>query len=78
MAPLNHNKVFPLYCVAYKVRKRMVKPRLRPARKKSSDVFSSRLAMTPITITKKSDPKNTIKSGVVRKLAGNDFAFRIL
>ena len=39
---------------------------LRPARKKSSEVSSLRLAHSPMASTAARDPKKTIRSGVVR------------
>ena len=43
----------------------------RPARKKSSEVSSLRLAQRPMASTAARDPKKTIRSGVVRTFADN-------
>ena len=44
---------------------------LRPARKKSSEVSSLRLAHRPMAMTTTRDPKKTIRSGVVRTFSDN-------
>ena len=43
----------------------------RPARKKSSEVSSLRLAQRPMASTAARDPKKTIRSGVVRTFSDN-------